>query len=240
MDYTLVKSKNPTQKPILFLHGWGGNKNSFIFLKNVFPESDLYFISFAGHGNSPQPQKPMTIFDFAKDVLDFMKLHNIVQPNIVAHSFGGRVALVLCSKYPNYFRKVALTGAAGLRPKRSFLYYKKVLKFKIKKWLVRLHLINKNRLNNCGSPDYNALSGAMRQTFKNVVNQNLGHAAKKIKNETLLIWGECDSETPLKMGRKLSRYIKNSEIVVIKGGSHFCFFEEPARFALILQYFFVS
>ena len=240
MDCTIIKAKNPKQKPILFLHGWGGNKNSFAFLKNAFLDRDLYFVSFAGHGKTPPPLKPMKVADFAKDVKDFIEENKIEKPNIVAHSFGGRVALVLASKSPDLFGKIALTGCAGLLPKRKFSYYKKIIKFKIKKWLVFLHLMNKSKLENSGSADYRALSGTMRQTFKNIVNQNLKRNAKKVKNETLLIWGENDAETPIEMGKKLNKCIKNSALIKIKGGSHFCFLEEPVRFALILKYFFVS
>ena len=239
MDYTIVKSDNPKFAPILFLHGWGGNKTSFFFLKKAFKDRDSYFISFAGHGESPPPKKPMTVLDFAEEIKNFI-VQQKIKPNIVAHSFGGRVALVLCSKYPSIVGDVVLTGCAGLKPKRGFAYHKKVFKFKIKKWLVRLHLMNKNRLNNCGSADYNVLSENMRQTFKNVVNQNLKNVAKKVKNKTLLVWGESDTETPLKMGQKLNKYIKGSELVIFNGGSHFCFLEEPVRFVLILRFFFVS
>lgn len=239
MDFDFVKSQNPTKPPILFLHGWGGDKRSFLFLKNYFFDRDLWFVSFAGHGKSSVPKKPMKVADFAKEIVNFVAEHKIKKPDLVAHSFGGRVALVLCAKNQNAFGRVVLTGCAGLRPKRGFCYYFRVLKFKIKKWLVKLHLIDKKRLNGCGSADYNALCGVMRETFKKVVNEDLKRYAKKVKNETLLIWGEKDDATPLEMGEKLNKFIKNSALVVFYGCSHFCFLEQPVRFALILNYFLV-
>lgn len=239
MDFDFVKSQNPTNPPILFLHGWGGDKRSFLFLKNCFKDRDLWFLSFAGHGKSDVPKKPMSVADFANEVKNFVAEHKIEKPDLVAHSFGGRVALVLCAQNKDLFGRVVLTGCAGLRPKRGVGFYFRVFKFKIKKWLVRFGLMSRKRLNGCGSTDYNALCGAMRETFKKVVNENLKKYAKRVGNETILIWGKNDDATPLEMGAKLHRYIKNSALVVFDGCSHFCFLEQPVRFALILNNFLV-
>ena len=235
----MAKAKNSTKPPLLFLHGWGGNKDSFAFLKKAFYDRDLWFVSFAGHGDSAEPKTPMSVADFAADVLDFVDTHSIEKPDVVAHSFGGRVALVLFALHPEKFGRLLLVGAAGLRPKRKLKTKLKIAKFKIDKWLVGLKLKSKKCLENRGSADYNILSPVMRETFKKVVNENLSKYAKMVKAETLLVWGENDTETPLFMGKKLNKLIKNSALVVLEGKSHFCFYEEPLRFALILQNFFV-
>lgn len=239
MDFDVIKSthKNP-KTPIIFLHGWGGSKDSFKFLAQEFRERDLWFVSFAGHGNSAQPTTPMHVIDFANQVVEFIQQNNIPKCHLVAHSFGGRVALILLSKHPQLFSQAVLTGCAGL-PTKTAKTRLKIAIFKAKKWLVKLHLKNPKCLQNSGSADYKVLSPTMRQTFKYVVNQNLKPYAKKIQTPTLLIWGQNDSATPLKIGKKLHKYIKNSELIVFLGKSHFCFYEEPLRFALILQYYFV-
>lgn len=239
MDYFVLRAKKTGKPPILFLHGWGGNKDSFAFLKTSFCDRDLWFISFAGHGGSAEPKIPMTVLDFAHEILEFIEAQNINRPDVVAHSFGGRVALTLFAKYPQKFGRLLITGGAGLRPKRTLKTRLKILHFKLDKHLVKLKLKNKKCLENRGSADYNLLSPVMRETFKNVVSEDLSHYAKQVTSETLLVWGEKDTETPLWMGKKLHRLIKNSELVVLENASHFCFYEQSLRFALILRNYFV-
>ena len=234
-----MRAQVTKKPPLLFLHGWGGSKDSFLFLTDQFTDRDLWFISFAGHGNSPPPEKPMSVTDFANEVFGFVEQNNIHRPDVVAHSFGGRIALVLFATNPEKFGRLLITGGAGLKPKRKIKTRLKIAKFKLDKWLVKLKLKDKNCLVGRGSADYNKLSPIMRETFKKVVNENLACYAKKVQAETLLVWGQNDTETPLFMGKKMNRYIKNSVLVVFNGKSHFCFYEEPLRFALVLKNFFV-
>lgn len=241
MDYDIVLPKGVlTGNPILFLHGWGGNKESFAFAKNAICDRKLVFVSFAGHGASGAPKRPFCVADFANEVIELLDKLDTKKVDIVAHSFGGRVALVLAAQHPERVGKMLLVGCAGLRPHKSLKVRAKIAKFKIKKWLVRLRLLSHHALEGAGSADYQALAPEMRETFKRVVNQNLAQFAKKVKTETLLVFGECDTETPLWMGKKLNRLIQNSALVVFENCGHFCFYQEPVRFCLILKSFFVS
>ncbi|MBO5502339.1 MAG: alpha/beta hydrolase, partial [Clostridia bacterium] len=47
-----------------------------------------------------------------KALLDSLAFSKI---NVVAHSFGGRVAIELASTYPELIEKLLITGGAGLR-----------------------------------------------------------------------------------------------------------------------------
>lgn len=240
MEFEFVKAECITNNlPILFLHGWGGNKNSFLFLKSYFKDRDLWFISFPGHGGSAEPENITGIEGFAEYVLSFLNEHHIEKVDLVAHSFGGRVALVLLSKHANKFGKVVLTGCAGLKARFNIKIKLKILYFKIKKKLVKLKILPNTVLENSGSADYRALNDKMRNIFKLIINKDLKNYAHSIKNEVLLVWGECDTATPLYMGKKFNKIIKNSSLIVLKNDTHFCFYEEPLRFALILKYFFV-
>lgn len=56
-----------------------------------------------------------------------------------------------------------------------------------------------------GSRDYAALSPEMRKTFVKVVGYDQSALLSHIKNPTLLIWGDRDTETPLWMGQQMER-----------------------------------
>ena len=51
----------------------------------------------------------------------------------------------------------------------------------------------------------------------------------KIENQTLIIFGEKDRETPLYMAKSLNAGIKNSSLKIIKNAGHFCFIDKHNR-----------
>ncbi|MFH1565581.1 MAG: alpha/beta hydrolase, partial [bacterium] len=70
------------------------------------------------------------------------------------------------------------------------------------------------------SRDYRNLTGEKRETFKNIVNENLEPILSKIKCPTVIIWGSKDKITPLWQGKVLKQGIPRSTLVVIKGAKH--------------------
>ena len=65
----------------------------------------------------------------------------------------------------------------------------------------------------------------MKETFVRIVNQDLKELMPKIKSETLIIWGDKDTETPLQDSIVMKRLIPNSNIIVIEGAGHFSFLD---------------
>ena len=50
---------------------------------------------------------------------------------------------------------------------------------------------------------------------------------KNIKTNTLLIWGDKDDATPIKDAYIMNKFIKNSELIVLKEATHFSYLEQP-------------
>ena len=118
---------NFKKNTIVFLHGWGGNKNSFRSTINLLK---YYFNIFTITMPTIQPTNQCwTLQDFANLVLNILKLHNINSIFVVCHSFGFRVACILKTKID--IKKIVVTGGAGPKRtnifKRIRLYNKKIL-----------------------------------------------------------------------------------------------------------------
>ena len=77
----------------------------------------------------------------------------------------------------------------------------------------------------------------MRETFKNIVNENLIYYLKYIESETLILWGKLDQDTPIKDGIKMNHLIKNSALIVFPKGTHFSYLEYPSLTNQIIQEF---
>lgn len=148
---------------------------------------DVTAIDFPGHGQKFYAAETFTIFDYAKLTQNLIEKLELKKPDVIAHSFGGRVALILAAE--GKINRLVLTDAAGLKPRRGFKYHFKVTLYKLKRKL-------KIADNNAGSADYKALSPAMKRVFTSVVNTFLDDYLDKIKCPTLLIWGDKDRDTP--------------------------------------------
>lgn len=218
-------------KTVLFLHGWGGSINSFLFVqKKLSDKVNTINLDFFGFGSSDQPSHIYDTYLYALSVYELLVSNNIKTVSIVAHSFGGRVAILLCSLFDIKVEKLVLVSSAGLKPKRGMGYYTKVYVYKSIKWLVKKGWLNKKMLEHFGSLDYKQLSPIMKQTFIKIVNQNLKCYLKFIEAKTLIVWGQNDKTTPLYMAKVLHKNIKQNELLVYKNCGHFCYLENINNF----------
>ncbi|MBP5249262.1 MAG: alpha/beta hydrolase, partial [Lachnospiraceae bacterium] len=88
-----------------------------------------------------------------------------------------------------------------------------------------------------GSEDYRNASPVMRQCLVKAVNEDLTERLPRIKQETLLIWGDKDTATPITDGQKMDELIPNSGLAVIQGTGHYSFLEQPVVFKNIINAF---
>ncbi len=197
--------------------------------KQLCKEFRVTLLDFYGFGDTPHPEHALTLDDFVQSVIDIIQFYKMKSVILVSHSFGGRVAIKIASKYGYLLEKMVLIDAAGLRPRRGAQYYYKLLRHKILKTLKIPH--------KAGSSDYRQLPDIKKKTFVNIVNENLAALLPKITLPTLIIWGNNDKETPIYMARKLNKGIVGSGLVVLKGAGHHSYLDRPFDVLLIIKSF---
>jgi pimeloyl-ACP methyl ester carboxylesterase len=216
----------------VFLHGWGSEATLF---RKILEKCDNFVaLDFPGFGGSEFPSKNWGVSEYAIFLNNFLTKLEIKNPLLIGHSFGGSVAI----KYNVLFggvRKNILIGAAGIREKTlKIKIYKIGAKiFKLATLIPGLDLIRKKIRNDfyekIGSLDY-INSGKLKESYKKIISENLSEDMKKIKTETVLIWGEDDAETLLADGKKINSLIKNSKLLMIKNAGHYVFLDQPEKF----------
>jgi len=198
---------------VLFLHGWGGNENTFAHIRRFYESTaKCVFVNFDCNPNTIR-----TLDTYVEQVEEVIRQKNIDKCHIIAHSFGARVAVLLCRRNPELVDSMVLTGAAGIRPRFNFFTWLKI------RWY-KLTGIGK------GSSDYQKLSPAGKRTFQNIIGRDLSEEISGISIPTLLIFGRTDKLTPLYMAKRWTKLQKGSRLVIYKRSGHFCFIDEPARF----------
>ncbi len=224
------------KKQLLFLHGYLSEGGAFAAQTRFFSQ---YFDCFApdlpGFGKNAAMPYPYALGDYVNWLKDYMRENGVVKPHVVAHSFGARVAVKAAAEDGALFSALVLTGAAGLRPRRSLAYRAKRLKF-----LLLKPFRTRKELEKYYSSDYRALSGVMRESFVKIVNEHLEACAKKVKNPVLLVYGENDRETPLYMARRYKKLIAGSRLLVLKNAGHFAFAERVAAFNYPVREFLLT
>ncbi|MCK9397054.1 MAG: alpha/beta hydrolase [Methylobacter sp.] len=228
--------------PVLLLHGWGSSADSFKHLeKHLAPNFRVLSLDLPGFGASEPPLAAWALTDYVELVKGFMNKLDLVNPAVVGHSFGGRIAICLGAQ--GLLSKLILVSSAGVRPRRKPQYYIKVYSYKIAKYLLnfaprKLRAVLLEKLQRrFGSSDYRNASPILRKTLVNVVNEDLSGLLPDIKVPTLLIWGENDSDTPLYQAKIMEQKIPDAGLVVLRNAGHYSFLDKPRDFNLIADHF---
>jgi len=234
-QYTLEGNLDSDNPVVVFLHGWGGNLDSFSYFVGKIASSGCRTlnIAFAGHGESDSPDGAWGIADYCKPLLDLLNTLEINKISIVGHSFGGRAGIWLSANYPDLVDKLILVDSAGLKPRRGLRYKYKVWKYK------RAKTRGKDT-SKYGSADYKALPANIKDSFVKIVNEDLTSLLPKIKASTLIVWGTRDKDTPMYMAKKMLKEINGSGFAKLDGAGHWGYAERPGEFMAILKSFLAN
>lgn len=233
--------------PLLLLHGWGADSSVVWPLAEAMIRKGYrcYALDFPGMGDSPEPPAAWTVFDYANLVREYMDVQGLQQVFLFGHSFGGRLSLILGAEHPERVRKIALSNSAGVPPKKPLLpeirlqTYKAIRNSMYKVGAEGLADNLRERYNKrFGSSDFQAVSGVMRQTFLNVVNEDLLPYAARVQPSTLLFWGDGDEDTPLWMGVKLEQTIPDAGLIIHKGAGHYAYLDKLVETVRVMDFFF--
>lgn len=223
------------QKPVvIMLHGWGQNYQCFLpLIEKLNKNYHIFALDLPGFGKSEEPNFPYTIYDYANCVLAFIKELEIKEYNLVSHSFGGRISIILANQDQDHVKKMVLTGAAGIKPKKTWRQKLSVYHYKFMKLLTKTPIFcqwHKDLITNSGSPDYRKASPMMKQVLINTVNEDLTPLLDNINQEVLLYWGDDDDQTPLMDGMKMEARMQNAKLIHVPNHGHFAFVTNGPNF----------
>ena len=216
---------------IIFLHGWGGSIESFKLVAKQFEQTNRCLLfDFPPFGESEEPYEVWNNDTYVELVVHLLNVLKIKTCSIIAHSFGGRVAIKFASRYNEIVKNIILVDSAGLKPRFSIKKFIRIKRYKLAK---RLGLKTKD----FSSLDYKKLSPLMKKTFVNIICEDLSSHLRHVICPTLIIFGRNDKETPLYMAKKLNKKIKDSALIVFDECGHFAYLEDFYRFVAITKSF---
>lgn len=231
--------------PIVLLHGWG-SEGKFSLLIDRFKKNGytVYAPEFSGFGNTQMPERPLFLSDYATYLRNYLSVHKIEKPILVGHSFGGRVAIRYEEIYPNSTSAVILTGTPGFSPVRRTKYIVSLIIAKIGNAILSIppfflmkDTIRKFYYYVVGARDYYRAKGVMRQTFKNIVQEDLVRSMRSLRVPCALIWGENDAIVPVWVAKKMRDVIPHCQLYIIPESDHGVPYKNPELFVNKMEEF---
>ena len=212
---------------VLALHGWSRTHRDFDAVLRPVEGAELAAVAvdLPGFGATPPPIEPWGSVQYAA-CLDPL-LEEMAAPVVVlAHSFGGRVALQLAATRPDAVAALVLCGVPLLRlspPRRPSFAYRSV------RAAHRAGLVSDERMERArrrhGSADYAAASGVMRRIHGCVVAESYEEQLDAIEAPVTLVWGDDDAVVPLGVARAALDRLRDArspraELLVLPGAGH--------------------
>ncbi len=187
INYELYGEDNSSV--IVILHGWKCSLADWRNISTALSKNyKIVLVDLPGFGQSAQPVTTWGTYDYARFVIDFTNSLGIKNFNVIGHSFGGRISILLASKY-DIVENLILVDSAGVNStskyKKALVKLYKPLKTfspKMVKGAVSKHI---------GSSDFKTAS-TMKDIFIKVVNENFETLLPNINCRTLILWGSRD------------------------------------------------
>jgi pimeloyl-ACP methyl ester carboxylesterase len=234
--------------PLLVIHGELGVPGWLDSFARLAEHYDVIVPSLPGYGRSTRPDWIMDIHDLAAWVTWFARDLDLRMPvHVIGCSLGGWVAAEIATVAPQFFNKMVLVGAMGLKPERDeiFDYFleggltglrrafhrpeqsSEFVRYWGKEWTPEeADLVEQHREMTC------------RIAWKPYMHSlTLRHLLPGVATPTLLVWGREDTITPIECGEIYGRAIPRSRLVGIENCGHLPEMEQPAEFTRLVENF---
>jgi pimeloyl-ACP methyl ester carboxylesterase len=231
----------------IFIHGNFASRRWWYPLRDLLLQDShpsksrsMWLVDFRGCGQALAPDSPEDVLleNLAEDLLQQIENLKIQKPiNLVGHSTGGAITLMMMSKKPELFHNAILLDSVGLDgvkpPPFVFEVYKqmKVIPGLLSEVIGRtIYKNNKSSefFQNIILPDAEiALKTTGDWVVKALMRVNLRESVAELPHSVLVLHGEFDQLLPKTDSIELAEFLPNAKFQEIPGQGHCCNVENP-------------
>ncbi|MHB1732452.1 acetoin dehydrogenase dihydrolipoyllysine-residue acetyltransferase subunit [Ferrimicrobium acidiphilum] len=107
ISYAVLGNTESETTPVVFVHGYGGDKNSWLFVQEpISADRVTYALDLPGHGASSKDVGDGSVATLASTLVDFVNELGLSRVHLVGHSMGAAVATMAAAD-PGIAGKVA-------------------------------------------------------------------------------------------------------------------------------------
>jgi pyruvate dehydrogenase E2 component (dihydrolipoamide acetyltransferase) len=114
ISYLTLGPEEPSGVPVVLVHGYGGDKNSWLFVQQPLAEQvTAIALDLPGHGASSKDVGDGSLTTLADTVSGFLDALDIRRAHLVGHSLGGAVVAAVARSAPERVASLTLVAPAG-------------------------------------------------------------------------------------------------------------------------------
>lgn len=243
-----------TGQPLIIIHGlFGSLDNWMTFAKTMSENYEVYLIDARNHGQSLH-SNVFNIQVMADDLKEFIDEHQLINPIILGHSMGGKIAMQFAINYPSKVDKLIVVDVA---PKAYPVHHELIIEglqaldfklmktrsaadeklsayipdFSVRQFLLKnLYWIEKERL---------AFRFNLEVIAKNI--KNVGEAIsvnkKYFSNPTLFVRGDKSNYILDSDREEIKSIFPKAVIGTVKNSGHWIHAEQPESFLSMVKNF---
>jgi len=244
--------------PILLIHGWGGSGSYWRDTAAVLSrQATVYVPDLPGTGRSQPVSTPQNMFDQVENLLAMLDHFNLQQVQVVGHSMGAAMGILLADKEPKRVEKLVVTSMCFFMNEKEAEIYLSIMKvirlmmrFRFKemanipglaymmatRYFYRIPK-DKETLQQ-GFLDYLTLDFETAfASAANATSPEIEAAGARLQAPTLLIACRQDQVMPIENVNYSVEVIPNCELVWIDQCGHLPMVEKPQTYQAILNDF---
>ena len=229
-------NKKDQKTPIVFVHGVGLTHEIWHPQLNFFKEYTTLTYDILGHGKSTLNKEIISFNDFSNQIIELIDELKIDQIHLIGFSIGSLIARNFATKFGERLKSLTLLGSIYKRSdeqqkivNQRFEQARSELKLSrqaLKRWFTDKYLKNNPEI-------YEKISSILSannmdnflKVYELFVNHKNDEDFNKIKANTLVMTGEYDIGSTVKMSQELNDLISKSQLKIIKNGKHLCSIE---------------
>ncbi len=237
-----------TGTPLVFVHGTPWSSQSYAkIITDLSRSFQVFFYDLIGYGQSEMRDGQLVSLDVQGRIFAQILEHwQLDQPSVVAHDFGGAIALRAHLLHRAKYHKLMLMNVVAMAPWGSSFFahvrsheaafagvppyiHKAILKAYIDGAIYKslseadMTSLMSPWLSEDGQNAFYRQIAQANQTYTDEV-QSLYDT---IECPVRILWGENDEWIPIEMGRKLNKAIPNSEFFPVAKAGHLIQMDQP-------------
>ena len=242
-------------RPLIILHGLFGTADNWVTLAKRFGQyRKVFLIDQRNHGQSPH-DPDFTYDAMVNDIRLFLMAHDIIKPDILGHSMGGKEAMFFAAKYPDLINKLMVID---IGPKFYPVHHDVILEG-LKD--IEIDKISKRQEADDELAEYVESNSVRQFLLKNlkrtpsgyewkmnlkVIYDNIANVGKglapddKFNHRTLFVRGSLSQYILDEDLDGIKKHFPNSTLTSIHGASHWVHYEKPDELSLVIEEFLLS
>ena len=248
LNINYVQLVDKENKAIIFIHGFGGDLNNWMFNQEELSKSfNTFAIDLPGHGSSSKNISKGDIIYLSDIIFKFCEAQKLNKINLVGHSLGGGISLSFALNNSDLISSLTLISPIGLGEEIDSEYIeefikadsRKELKVQLEKLYFNNEILTRDLINEVlkfkrldGTTD--ALQKIMTESLLlNLKQKNqFRDQIQSLSCPITIIWGNEDKIIPVNHSEKLPT---NFNVQLIPEAGHMAHIEKPSEVNAIIQ-----